>query len=147
MFDVHALDEQIHLSWGRLAYQIRLFGTFAVAALLLAATGIVAMIAHSVTDRRSELGVRMALGASSINVVTVVSRQGAGPALAGLGIGLLAAIAAGRWLVAVVYGVGTIEPILVGVVFAVTALVSLAATSIAARRALSIQPIEAMRGG
>jgi len=147
LFDVHPLDEQIHLSWGRLAYQIRLFGTFAVAALLLAATGIFAMIAHSVTDRRAELGVRMALGASSMNVVAVVSRQGAWPALAGLGLGLAAAIVAGRWLVAFVYGVSAIEPILVGAVFGVTGVVSLAATSIAARRALAIQPIEAMRAG
>ena len=130
-----------------MAYQIRLFGTFAVAALLLAATGIFAMIAHSVTDRRAELGVRMALGASSMNVVAVVSRQGAWPALAGLGLGLAAAIVAGRWLVALVYGVSAIEPILVGAVFGVTAFVSLAATSIAARRALAIQPIEAMRAG
>ena len=147
LFDVHPLDEQIHLSWGRLAYQIRLVGTFAVAALLLAATGIFAMIAHSVTDRRAELGVRMALGASSMNVLAVVSRQGAWPALAGLGLGLTAAIVAGRWLVAIVYGVSAIEPILVGAVFAVTAFVSLGATSIAARRALAIQPIEAMRAG
>jgi putative ABC transport system permease protein len=147
LFDVHPLDEQIHLSWGRLAYQIRLFGTFAVAALLLAATGIFAMIAHSVTDRRAELGVRMALGASSMNVVAVVSRQGAWPALAGLGLGLAAAIVAGRWLVAFVYGVSAVEPILVGAVFGVTGVVSLAATSIAARRALAIQPIEAMRAG
>ena len=70
-----------------------------------------------------------------------------GPALAGLGVGLLVAIGAGRWLVAFVYGVSTIEPILVGAVFGVTALVSFAATSLAARRALAIQPIEAMRGG
>jgi predicted permease len=146
LFDVRALDEQIHMSWGRLAYQIRLFGTFALAALLLAATGIFAMIAHSVSDRRSELGVRMALGASAMNVVMVVSRHAARPALAGLGIGLLAAAVAGRWLVAVVYGVGAVEPLLFGAVFAVTLVVSVVATALAARRALAIRPIEVMRG-
>ena len=147
LFDVHPLDEQIHLSWGRLAYQIRLFGIFAVAALLLAASGIFAMIAHGVSDRRSELGVRMALGASAMNVVTVVSRHGAVPALTGLGLGLLAAVVSSRWLAALVYGVSAFEPLLVGVVFGVTVLVSLAATALAARRALAIQPSEAMRGG
>jgi putative ABC transport system permease protein len=146
LFDVHALDEQIHRSWGRLGYQIRLFGSFAAAALLLAATGIFAMIAHGVSDRRSELGVRMALGASAMNVVAIVSRQGAVPALVGLGAGLLAALAAGRWFMALVYGVGAIEPTLVGGVVGVTGLVSLGATWFAARRALAIQPSEAMRG-
>lgn len=145
-FDVRPLDEQIHLSWGRLAYQIRLFGAFAIAALLLAATGIFAMIAHGISDRRSEIGVRMALGASAMNVIGVVSRQAAAPALAGLGIGLLAAIAAGRWLVAVVYGVSAVEPVIVGAVFGVSLLVTLAATWLAARRALAIEPSEAMRG-
>ena len=146
VFDVHALDEQIHLSWGRLAYQIRLLGTFAGAALLLAATGIFAMIAHGVSDRRAELGVRMALGASALNVVAVVSKQGAVPALAGVGIGLLAAVAAGRWLVALVYGVSAVEPALIGAVFGVTSMICLVAASLAARRALAIQPSEAMRG-
>ncbi|HEY6827587.1 MAG TPA: ADOP family duplicated permease [Gemmatimonadaceae bacterium] len=146
LFDVHALDEQIHLSWGRLGYQIRLFGSFAVAALLLAATGLFAVIAHSVSDRRSELGVRMALGASTMNVVAVVSRQGAVPALIGLGVGLSIALATGHWLAAFVYGVAAVEPALVGVVFGVTALVSFGTTSLAARRALAIQPSEAMRG-
>jgi len=146
-FDVHPLDEQIHLSWGRLAYQIRLFGTFALAALLLAATGIFAMIAHGVSERRPELGVRMALGASSMNVVATVSRHGAGPALTGLGAGLVSAVIGSRWLAAFVYGVSRIEPGLLGAVVGVTILVTLTATYLAARRALAIQPTEAMRGG
>jgi ABC-type antimicrobial peptide transport system permease subunit len=63
-----------------------------------------------------------------------------------LGIGLLAAAVAGRWLVAVVYGVGAVEPLLFGAVFAVTLVVSVVATALAARRALAIRPIEVMRG-
>jgi len=147
LFDVHTLDDQIHMSWGRLAYQIRLFGAFAIAALLLAATGIFAMIAHSVGDRRPELGIRMALGASSMNIVAVVSRQGARPALVGLVVGLLAALGGARWLASSVYGVSAMEPGLIMAVLGVTILVSLIATSLAARRALAIQPTEAMRGG
>jgi predicted permease len=146
-FDVRTLDEQIHMSWGRLAYQIRLFGAFAIAALLLAATGIFAMIAHSVGDRRPELGVRMALGASSMNVIAVVSRQGIAPALIGQGAGMIVAMLASRWLAASVYGVSRTEPGLVAAVLAVTILVSLVSAGLAARRALAIQPIEAMRGG
>jgi putative ABC transport system permease protein len=146
LFDVHPLDEQIHLSWGRLAYQIRVFGTFAIAALLLAATGIFAMIAHAVGERRPELGVRMALGASPANVLATVGRQGAKPALIGLGAGIVAALVASRWLAASVYGVSPMEPGLLGAVLGLTVLVSLAATYLAARRALMIQPTEAMRG-
>jgi ABC-type antimicrobial peptide transport system permease subunit len=145
LFDVRPLDEQIHMLWGRLAYQIRLFGTFALAALLLAATGIFAMIAHSVSDRRPELGVRMALGASSLNILTAVSRQGAQPALIGVVVGLLGGLGGARWLASSVYGVGTAEPGLIATVLGVTIFVSLVATSLAARRALAIQPTEAMR--
>ncbi|HEV8214942.1 MAG TPA: ADOP family duplicated permease, partial [Gemmatimonadaceae bacterium] len=145
LFDVHPLDEQIHSLWGRLAYQIRLFGTFAVAALLLAATGIFAMIAHSVSDRRRELGVRMALGASPLNILAAVARQGTQPALLGLVFGLFAALGGARWLASSVYGVGTTEPRLIATVLGVTIFVSLLATSLAARRALAIHPTEAMR--
>ena len=102
-----------------MAYQIRLFGAFAIAALLLAATGIFAMIAHNVSERRPELGIRMALGASPLNVVIVVARRRAGPAIVGL----------------------------VAAVSGVTRVVSLVATSLAARRALAIRSSEALRGG
>ena len=104
------------------------------------------MIAHSVSDRRSELGVRIALGASALNVLATVARHGARPALAGLGAGIIAALIASRWLAASVYGVSWSEPGLLAAVLGLTTLVSLTATYLAARRALAIQPTEAMRG-
>ncbi len=88
----------------------------------------------------------MALGASPINVIVAVSRQGASPAMIGLAFGLVAALGGARWLASSIYGVGAIEPALIVSVLGVTTIVSLAATVLAARRALSIQPIEAMRG-
>ena len=87
----------------------------------------------------------MALGASPLNVLAAVARQGTRPALLGLVVGLFAALGGSRWLASSVYGVGTAEPRLIATVLVVTIFVSLLATSLAARRALAIQPTEAMR--
>jgi predicted permease len=145
LFDVRTMEERIHDSWARLSYQMRLLGGFAAAAVLLAGMGIFAVIAHSVGDRRREIGVRVALGATPAQVIGTVGRHGARPAIIGVGIGLFAAVLIGRVLASAVYAVHAFDPPVLAGVIGVSITVTLAATYLAARRALAIEPVEAMR--
>jgi hypothetical protein len=80
LFDVQAMTDRMHDSWSRLSYQIRLLTAFAIVALVLAATGIFAVIAHSIGDRRREIGVRIALGATPTDIIALIGNRGARPA-------------------------------------------------------------------
>ena len=145
LFDVQSMTERMHDSWSRLSYQIRLVATFAIVALVLAGTGIFAVIMNAIGDRRREIGVRVALGATSSQIVSLVGEIGAKPAVVGLAFGFVASIGIGRAMSSVVYGVRTFDVGVSVVVIALTTLVVLAATYLAARRALAVEPIEALK--
>jgi ABC-type antimicrobial peptide transport system permease subunit len=124
---------------------MQLLGAFAAAAVVLAGTGIFAVIAHSVGDRRREIGVRVALGATPAQVIGSVGRYGARPAIIGVGVGLFATMLLGRALASALYGVHAFDPPVFAAVIGVAITVTLLATYLAARRALAIEPVEAMR--
>ena len=145
LFDVQSMTDRMHDSWSRLSYQIRLLTTFAIVALVLAATGIFAVITHSIGDRRREIGIRIALGATSGRVLSLVSDRGARPALIGLAVGVIASLGMGRAMSSLVYGVRALDGAVSAVVISMTMLVVVVATYFAARRALLIQPIEALK--
>jgi putative ABC transport system permease protein len=145
LFDVKTMDERVADSWARVSYQTRLLGAFAVAALLLAATGIFAVVAHAVSERHREIGIRVALGSSPSRVIATIGRRGARPALIGLCAGLVVSLGVARLLGSVVYGVGDLDPLVILPVVGVTCVVILGATFIASRRALMIEPAEALR--
>jgi len=145
LFEVRTMEERMHDSWARLSYEVRLLGTFAGVAVLLAGIGIFAVIAHSVGDRRREIGVRVALGATPAQVISSVGKHGARPAIVGVGVGLFATMLLGRALASAVYGVHAFDPPVLAVVVGVSVAVTLLATYLAARRALAIEPVEAMR--
>ena len=145
LFDVRTMEESMRDSWARLSYQMRLLGGFAAAAIVLAGTGIFAVIANAVGDRRREIGVRVALGATPAQVAAAVGRHGASPAMFGVGIGLACAALAGRVLASSLYGVRALDVGVLASVVATSAVVILLATYLAARRALTIEPVEAMR--
>ncbi len=147
LFDVKTMDERVEESWSRVSYQTRLLGVFAIAALVLAATGIFAVVAHAVSERRREIGVRIALGATSARIMTTVGGRGARPALLGLFAGLIAAIAIARVLTSSIYGVERLDPIVILSVIGATSIVIVGATFTASRRALAIEPAEALRAG
>jgi predicted permease len=121
-----------------------IFG-FALFALLLAALGIYGVIAYSVEQRTHEIGVRVALGASRPAVLALVVRGGLLLALAGLAIGLPAALAASRFLATLLEGVSVRDAAVFAAVPAVLLVVALAATWVPARRATAIDPLEALR--
>jgi putative ABC transport system permease protein len=145
LFEVKTMEERVHDGWARLSYQMRLIGAFATAAVLLAAIGIFAVIAHAVSDRRREIGVRVALGATPSQVISSIGHHGARPAMIGIGVGLGAVLMIGRVLASALYGVRAFDLPVVATVLAVAIVVTLMATYLAARRALSIEPVEAMR--
>ena len=122
-----------------------LFGSFAFAALFLAAIGIYGLLHHLVVQRTSEIGFRMALGARPGTVMVQVMREGLTLALIGTGAGLLGALAASRLLSRLLFGVTPTDPI----AFGISALLLLAVAGVAcwvpSRRAAGIDPLRALR--
>jgi putative ABC transport system permease protein len=145
LFEVKTMDERVHDGWARLSYQMRLLGAFATTAVLLAAMGIFAMITQVVGDRRREIGVRVALGATPSQIISTIGRHGARPAMIGVGVGLCASSLIARVLSSTLYGVHALDLPVLAAVLAVAVGVTLVATYVASRRALSIEPVEAMR--
>lgn len=145
LFDVRTMEQVMGDSWARLSYQTKVLGGFAVVALLLAATGIFAIVAHVISERRREIGIRVALGASRLQVLAAVAESGAKPAVVGLMVGGIAAAAIGRVLASVVFGVRAFDPLVMGGVSVALALVIVCAVYLAARRALAVNPVEALR--
>jgi putative ABC transport system permease protein len=145
LFDVKTMEERVAESWARVSYQTGLIGAFAIAALLLAGTGIFAVVAHAVSERRREIGVRVALGATAAQVIGAVGGRGARPALLGLVVGLAASLALGRLMASAIYGVRAVDLPVIAAVVGATMLVILGATYVSSRRALAIEPAEALR--
>lgn len=135
--------QSVGLSDRRLPMQ--LMAAFALLALILAAVGVYGVMAYSVAARTREIGVRVALGARPSNVFGMIVRQGLVAAVVGLTIGLLGAAALGRVLTRLLYGVTpTDAPTFIGVT-AVLLAVTLAACLVPARRAVRVDPLEALR--
>ncbi len=110
MRDVQTLDEIVHGSWARTRFQATLFGSFGVAALLLAASGIFIVLAYAVASRTREFGVRIALGAAPAHVMRIVLREGLAFPIIGMLVGVAASIAATRVLQSSLYEVSPMEP-------------------------------------
>jgi ABC-type antimicrobial peptide transport system permease subunit len=118
---------------------------FALIALALAAMGIYGVLAHSVLERRHELAIRLALGAPPSRVVGFVVRQLVWMVAPGFVVGLAGALAAGRLLNALLYGVSARDPVLLGAVVLLLALVAAAAALVPLKRALGTDPMLVLR--
>jgi predicted permease len=122
-----------------------LLGTFAALALVLAAVGLYGVVAYLVTERRHEIGVRMALGAQRRDVFRLMVGKGVGLALLGAGLGLLGDVALARVVVALLYGVHPTDLVTLAGVSLVLVSVAIVATYIPARRATKVDPMVALR--
>jgi putative ABC transport system permease protein len=126
-------------------FTMELYAGFAFVALLLAAVGIYGLMAFTVSERTQEIGIRMALGASRGNVARLIIRQGAILALIGLAIGVGGAVLVGREMQNTLYGVGSLDLSVIAAVAAVLLATALFASWLPARRAASIDPMQALR--
>jgi putative ABC transport system permease protein len=139
------MDQLVSQSIGVQRLTMSLLIAFAGIAALLAAVGVYAVMAYAVTQRSSEIGVRMALGASAGDILGLMMRAGATQVSIGLAAGLLGAFAATRLLQQVLYEVKPFDPVVFAGVAVSFALVALAACLIPARRAMQVDPIVALR--
>jgi putative ABC transport system permease protein len=138
-------SEIIAQALGQAKLMMVLLGVFAGVALLLATIGIYGAVAYSVEQRTSEIGVRMALGAQARDVVRLIVRQGMAPVVFGLVVGLAAALALGRVIASQLFQTSAYNPMLLSITLAVLGVSGLLACLIPARRASSVNPVEALR--
>lgn len=122
-----------------------MLGGFATVALLLSAIGIYGVISYSVVQRTHEIGIRAALGASTVDVVTMILKLGMVMAGAGLVLGFLGALALTRLLATLLFGVGARDPVTITGVGAILAMVALLASYVPARRAAKVDPMICLR--
>jgi putative ABC transport system permease protein len=154
---VHSVDPDIALGEPRSMEEVRdlvlsndrftliLFVSFAVVALLLAALGVYGVMSFSVAQRSHEIALRMALGANRNRVVALIVREGLGLACIGLALGLIGAYFVGRGMESTLYGVGKIDLSVFGLVALLLVIAAVIACLIPARRAASVEPMQALR--
>jgi putative ABC transport system permease protein len=143
--DVQTMSAVIDGANARPRFTLVLLATFAGVALFLATVGIYGVISYAVSRRTHEIGVRMALGATPANVVSLIIGQGMRVVLGGVVVGLAGALLVTRLMTTVVYGVRVTDPLTYGGVAALLVGVALVASYVPARRATRIDPLVAMR--
>jgi putative ABC transport system permease protein len=143
--NISAMEEITAQSIGQERFTLLLLGIFSAFALLLAVAGIYGVMSYAVAQRTQEIGVRVALGAQTRDVLKLVIAQGMALALAGVGIGLAAALALTRFISGLLFGVSATDPITFASVAALLALVALLACYVPARRASKVDPMVALR--
>ena len=143
--DVKTMDQLVHEALAGDRFNAVLFGSFAGLALLLAAVGIYGVLAYTVSQRRREIGVRLALGATTGDVLRMVVGGGLRLVAGGVAVGLAGALALARLMESVLYGVPPHDPLtFVSVVVGLLA-VALFASWLPARRATRVPPAIALR--
>jgi predicted permease len=140
-----SMDKIVAQALGQARLMMWLLGIFAGAALLLAAVGIYGAVAYTVEQRTGEIGVRMALGAQTMDVLRLVVAQGMKPVIIGLAAGLVAALALGRLLTSQLYQISAHNPLVLTATVVILGAAALLACLLPARRAALIDPIQALR--
>ena len=143
--DVRTMDDLVDREVGQRRLVVELLGSFAGVALLLSLTGIHGIVSYSVTQRFRELGVRSALGAQRADILSLIMGQGLALTLAGIGIGIVAALALTRLMKNLLFETSATDPVTFAGISVLFVLVTVAATYVPARRATRIDPVEALR--
>ena len=145
LFQTSTMDQVLETSIAQQRLSLIVMVTFAVVALTLAALGLYGVIAHSVTERTHEIGVRMALGAEARHVLGLMIRQGLATTAIGAAIGVAGAFALSRWIQDLLFGVTATDPATFAAVVATLMAVALVACYVPAWRATRVDPTMALR--
>lgn len=145
VFAAQTLNDTVSSALSQRRFSMEVVALFALTALLLAALGIYGVMSYMVTERTHEIGIRLALGAHSTNVVNLVVGQGLRLALLAAAVGLAGAIVVSHLMAGLLYGVRPTDPVIFGAVAFLLIIVALLASYLPARRALRIDPIIALR--
>ena len=145
-YEIASMRDVVRTSRAPMITATRLMSAYAVAALLLAVAGTYAVLSYLVAQRRRELAVRMALGASPREIVGLVARESGVMIGAGVVVGLLGSLALARLLAGLLYGVGALDASVVLGVVAVASIAGIAAATLPARRAARVDPCASLRG-
>jgi ABC-type antimicrobial peptide transport system permease subunit len=143
--DVRLFTDVVALETASRTAQVRVLGGFALVALLLAAVGIHGLLAFAVSSRAREIGVRMALGAATGDILRTVVGRGLVSAMLGVLFGAVLAIAAGRALHALLAGISPVDRTTFAVAIALCFVMTLAGSLVPALRALRVDPIQTMK--
>ena len=145
IFDVKTLDQRVNDSVAVSRSLMLLFSAFALLALVLAAVGIYGIVSYSVTQRTHEIGIRMALGAKTGNVLSLIMKNGVTLVLTGIAIGIAGALALTRFLTTLLFGVTPTDSTTFVVVSLVFFVIAIVASLIPAVRATRVDPLVALR--
>jgi len=145
IYDMQTLDRLVAKSLGQRRFTLTLMLLFGVIALVLSAVGIYGVMAFAVTQRTQEIGIRMALGARTIDVLRLILGSGMSLTAIGVSVGLVGAFAITRLMTSLLFGVSPTDAMTFGLVTAGLLLVALLACYIPARRATKVDPLVALR--
>ena len=145
VFGAQMLKETVSDSLSERRFSMEMVGLFALTALLLAGLGIYGVISYIVSARTHEIGIRLALGAQSPNILRMILRQGLGLAMAGAAAGLVGALIVSHFMAGLLYGVRPADPLTFAGVAVLLIGVALLACYIPARRAVRVDPLVALR--
>ena len=145
VFNVRTMEQIVSQSVAPRRFSMMLLTVFAVVALLLASIGIYGMMSYSVAQRTREIGLRMTLGAQRGNVLRLIIGNGMKLALAGVALGLIAALALTRTMKNLLFGVSATDPVIFVAIALLIAFVALLACWVPARRATKVDPMVALR--
>jgi ABC-type antimicrobial peptide transport system permease subunit len=143
--DIRTMEEVLSLSTSRQRFNMVVMSTFGGSALLLSVIGIYGLMAYSVQQRRQEIGIRMALGAQSTQILRMVVYQGIRLTLAGVVIGTAGALGLTRFLASLLFGVQARDPLIFAGIPVLVSMVALLALWLPARSAAGVNPVVALR--
>jgi ABC-type antimicrobial peptide transport system permease subunit len=142
---IDTVSEQVSKLADRPRFETALLGFFAFCGLLMAVIGLYGVISCVATQRTQEIGVRMALGATRLDILRLIAGEGVRLIVLGGVVGLGGALACAQLLKSLLFNVGPRDPATYGAVVVLLGVVALAATLIPARAAMKVEPVEALR--
>jgi putative ABC transport system permease protein len=143
--NIKSLDDLVDASIAGRRFTLVAFLLFGAIAVVMSAIGVYGVLASLVGQRTREIGLRLAIGASPADVVWLFVREGAVLILVGMSVGLAGALAAGRWIAALLFGIAPADPVTFAAAVFTLSLMAACATYLPARRAARVDPTEALR--